>query len=100
MVDTQPVDLAFAKELQNEFVSLVENCSVFLAQSREIINVKKTAIVDVIGGDPPESQAIGLGFDEFVEFIEGSGISWRTVHASDISSDEANHRDRTLTQDG
>src|SRR6266568_7520810 len=70
MVYSQAIDLSFSQQLQNEFMGLLEDVLVFLTQRGQIVDVKESSIVDVIGSHSPICEAIGLCFNELVKNIE------------------------------
>ena len=70
MVYSQAIDLSFSQQVQNKLVGLIEDVLIFLTQRGELVHVKKSSIVDVIGGHSPEGEAIRLRFNELVKSIE------------------------------
>ena len=70
MVDAQAVDLALAQEAEDQLVRRVEDLRPFHAQGGQLVDVEEAAIVDLVGGDAPERQAIGLGVEQLVEQVE------------------------------
>ena len=70
MVYSQAIDLSLSQQLQNEFMGLLEDVLVFLTQRGQIVDVKESSIVDVIGSHSPICEAIGLRLNELVKNIE------------------------------
>ena len=74
MVDAQAIDFAVRHKIQNQTVSSLKHGLIFHANGRKVIRIEKTAIVDVIGSDPPISQAESLRFDQFMELFEACRV--------------------------
>ena len=51
-------------------MGLLEDVLVFLTQRGQIVDVKESSIVDVIGSHSPICEAIGLRLNELVKNIE------------------------------
>jgi hypothetical protein len=66
-------------------VGCLEYGFAFHTNTGEVVGIEKSAVVDVVGGDPPVGQAEGLRFDEFVQFFEACGIGRRAVYQVDGS---------------
>src|SRR5215472_253985 len=77
---------------------LVEDGLVFGAESRQFVDVEKTAIVNVVGCHPPLRKAVRLRLDEFVQHVERAWILRLAVNARDILSDELATVRSTCTQ--
>ena len=75
MVDAQTVDLAVSKQSQNQVVSRVEDLRILRADRGEIVDVEKTAIVDLLGGDAPVSRAVSLLLEQLIEAIEAVPVA-------------------------
>ena len=79
-------------------MGLIEDILIFLTQRGEIVHVKKSSIVDVIGSHSPIGEAIGLRFDELVKSIEGTRITHVAIHLFDDLFEELRYITRTGTQ--
>src|SRR5215472_934521 len=77
---------------------LVEDGLVFGAESRQFVDVEKTAIVNVVGCHPPLRKAVRLRLDEFVQHVERAWILRLAVNTLDIFSDELATFRGTCTQ--
>ena len=49
---------------------LIRTLPDFHAQRRQIIDIEEAAVIDFVGSRAPESQTVGLGFQQFVQRIE------------------------------
>src|SRR5437762_768849 len=56
------------------FVRGVENIRQFHADSRQIIDVEKPPVIDFLGRHSPESEAVGLSVQQFIQPIETARI--------------------------
>ena len=79
MVNAQTVHLAFSNQFKNQTVSSLKNAFILDANAGEIVGVEEPPVVDVIGGDPPVGQAIGLRFDKFVKLVEAGRVVRSTI---------------------
>src|SRR5258708_28221883 len=52
-----------------------------LAQADEVVDVEEAPIVDLVGRDAPERQAIGLAFEQLMQRAEALGRAGPTVIA-------------------
>ena len=73
MVEPQAGDLAFPDQPQDQLVRGGEDVGFFHAHTGQVLNVKETAIVDLIESSPPISEPVGLLFQKFMEAIEAIG---------------------------
>ncbi len=67
MVDAQAVDLAAGDEIEHQPVRRVEHLGALHAQRGQLVDVEEAAVVDLVGGDAPVGQPVGLLLDQFVE---------------------------------
>ena len=74
MIDAQAVHRAAPIEFKQQTVRIVENLRQFHANGGEIVDVEKSAVVDFLCGDPPESEPVGLIVQERVERIETARV--------------------------
>lgn len=73
MVDAQPVDLAFVEQLEHEPVEELEDRWLFGPHGREIIEVEKAPVVDLVGGGAPVREAVDLQVEQALQKIEAGG---------------------------
>src|SRR5260370_7052607 len=67
VIDADAVERAVGEPLEHEGVRRVERSFVFLPQGDELRNVEKAAIVELVGGAAPKSEAVVLLLEEGVE---------------------------------
>ena len=84
MIDAQPINMAARQQLTYQPVCMLEHFRVVHAQRRQIIDIEETAIVDLVRCYTPESQPVGLGFQQFVERIKVPHIGRRAVECRHI----------------
>src|SRR6185369_3930704 len=53
MIDPQSIDLAFADQLEQQPVGVLEHCQILNAQTRQVVYVEESTVVDLIGSDTP-----------------------------------------------
>src|SRR5262252_3009990 len=85
MIDPQTVNLALMQQLENEFMGLPEDVVILLTKCSQIIDVKKSAVVNVVCCDPPVSQSEGLSLDEFMQRIKRAGFARNAVDSLDYA---------------
>src|SRR5215469_13541878 len=100
MVDAESVNLAFAQESEYEFVGLVEDKLRLLSQGSEVVDVEKAPVIDVVGGNPPIGEAIGLRLDQLVQGIERGGIAGFPVHFSNALFEKVCNLGRSFAHRG
>ena len=49
------------------------------ADGRQLVDVEEAAVVDFLGGDPPEGQPVGLPLDQAVQQVETARVAGRAV---------------------
>jgi hypothetical protein len=62
MIDAHAIDCAFRQKARHKPVGIVEYFPAFYAQTRELVDVEKAPIVDLVRRDLPERRAPGLRF--------------------------------------
>src|SRR5439155_2985805 len=62
VIDAKSVELVFVHELENKPVRGVKGRGVLHAERGQVINVEKTAVVDVVCGHAAVGEAVRLGF--------------------------------------
>ncbi len=60
MVDANSRNQAFLDQIERNAMNGGEYFRIFHPDGSQVVDVEKTAIVDFIGRNPPETQAIGL----------------------------------------
>ena len=70
MVDAQAVHIAARQQFAEQTVGGLEHLRVVHAQCRQIVDVEKTAIVDLVRRHAPESQTVSLCLQQFVHQVE------------------------------
>ena len=86
----RPVSLPFAQELEDQRVRGGEDLRALHAQGGQFVDVEEAAIVDLVGGDAPERQAIRLLVEQLIEQIEAV----RLVGVAVEQRDDRRRRDR------
>src|SRR5580700_3028179 len=74
MVDAQAIHLPGRYQTQDETVGCLKHRFVLHANTRQIVGIEKTAVVDVISADPPVGKAESLALDELMELFEACGV--------------------------
>ena len=72
MVDPQAVDLTLGQPAQDQLMRRLENVLALHVQRRQIVDVEKAAVIDLVRSHPPVRQAVALLLEQFVEEIEAS----------------------------
>ena len=75
----------------------IEHFRQFHPDCRQIIHVEKAAVINFLGCDPPECEAIRLGVEQFVEPVKAARITWAPVHLGQSFLDRALDLGRFLT---
>src|SRR5438093_62647 len=88
MIDAKAGDGALFEEAKDQLMGFVEDRRIFHADGDEIVDVEKTAVIDLFRGDTPVRQAVGLIIEEIVEKVEASRLAFRPVKTLDILLDE------------
>jgi len=69
VVDAQAVDHATCGQVERHALCGLEYRRVFNAHCRELVDVEEAPVVDLVGGDAPESEAIRLRVKQLVQCI-------------------------------
>ena len=75
MIDPQSGDRACAHQFKKQAVSRVEDFWQLHPDRGQIVYVKKAAVIDFLGRDPPEGEPIRLGVQQFVERVEAARVA-------------------------
>ena len=70
--------MTIGHELENAFVTRLEDFGILDADADEVGHVKEAPIVDLLAGDAPVRQAIGLRLQQIVQGIVAAGLPWRS----------------------
>ena len=73
MIDPQPRYRAFLQELEHEAVRFLEHVRILHPDGRQLVDVEKAPVVDLLGRHSPVRQAVGLLAKQRVEQVEGGG---------------------------
>src|SRR6266403_677242 len=79
MIDAKAADGASAHQIQKKPVNGIENLWQFDPNRREIVYVKKTAVIDFFSRDAPKREAIRLGVEQFIQRIKTARIARLSV---------------------
>ena len=83
MIDAQAVELAGAHKLEREAMCHLEHGLILHAQRRKIIDVKEAPVVDLVRGDAPGGEAIGLRIEQLVQRVRACRAVAFDVKCSD-----------------
>src|SRR6266478_3701223 len=75
MINAETRYRASTHEIKNQPVNGVENLRQFYPDRRQIVHVKKAAIINFFGSDPPVSEPVGLCIEQFIKRVEAARIS-------------------------
>src|SRR5713101_6427419 len=70
MIQTETVDLSFADQAEDQFMSRREDVGILHPHPRQLLDVEEATVVNLVKSGFPESQPVRLGFQELVESIE------------------------------
>ena|SRR5437667_3280883 len=87
MIDTKPFGFALGGKLEHQTMRCLEHRFVLHAQCSEMVDVEKTAIVDLVGGHAPVSDTVRLRLQERVQGGEAFALTGRAVELADGSVD-------------
>ncbi len=73
MIAAQPADPPFFDVLQDFLMDGLEDGRLFDADGGERIDVKETAVIDLVGGHTPITEPIWLGFEQCFEPVKAAG---------------------------
>ncbi len=66
MVDAQTGDQTIGEKFAEQAMSFRKHSGIFHAQTDEIVDVEKAAVINLLSRDSPEGQAVGLLFQQFM----------------------------------
>src|SRR5262249_60243409 len=96
VVDAQPGDLALAPRAQDQLVGGGGDPLLLHAQGGQLVDVEEPPVVDLVGGDAPEGQAVGPLAGAGVEdgaAVGGAGLA--AEGGSGVRGERADRRRRT-----
>ena len=82
MVDAQPRDEAFAKQLKQQLMRRFEHFLTLHPQRNQFRDIEEAAVIDLVRADPPVSQPIMLLLQQRVQVLQrrlGSRRDWKFV---------------------
>src|SRR5262245_15410001 len=91
MIYPQSSRFSLRKKPKNELVGSLENLGQFHADRRQFIDIEKPPVVDLFARHSPESEAIGLRFNQSVQQIKALGLAHLAVKFSQGCIDGASH---------
>ena len=92
MVDANPVDAPVAQQLECKRMGPFEHLGIFHAERGQLVDVEEPAVVDLLGGDSPVRQSIGLRGEQRVQAVEAPRIVFHAI--------ERGHRALNVREDG
>ena len=87
MVDTEALNLALRNELQQAAVRCFEHCIVLRAKTREVVDVEKSAIVDLVRRHAPIREPVRLALEEPVQRRKRLAAVLDAVVGCDVAGD-------------
>ena len=75
VIDAQPVHQALFNQLEYFAVGGIEDPGALNAQTREFVDIKEAAPVDVVGGSAPAGQSVGLTLEQLVQAGKTLGVA-------------------------
>src|SRR5439155_27108030 len=91
MIDAKSGDRARAYQFKNQAMNGVEDFWQLDADGGQIVYVKKAAVIDFLGSDPPKSQTIRLCVQQFVQLVEDARVTALSVNLYQRSFDRQLH---------
>jgi hypothetical protein len=70
MVQSNAGDVALCHQVQEQCMGGGEHARILHAQTREIVDVEETPVVDLVEGRPPVGQPIRLQVQQLVQTVE------------------------------
>jgi hypothetical protein len=87
MVEPQALQLALGDQATDQAMRIAEHRRHLLAQADEVVDVEEAAIVDLVGCDAPERQAIGLALEQLMQRAEALGRAGPAVERFEFGLD-------------
>src|SRR5437763_16920249 len=75
MIESEPGDLPFPNQTQNEFVGGGEKSRLLHAHSHQLIDIEEPAIIDFVGGGSPIGEAIGERLEQLVKAVRAGVLA-------------------------
>src|SRR5262245_44522529 len=88
MIDSHAGKFSRASELENQGVTIAKNLFVLDSHGDQLVDVKKTPVVELFGGHFPKRQTIELFREQLVQEIEALGIAFDAIEPGDVGVDE------------
>ena len=79
VIDAQSVDETAPHELQNHLMGRIENRAILHPDRGQLVDVEKSAIVDLVGRDLPKAQTKGLIGEQMFQPIEAARLALDAV---------------------
>ena len=79
MVDAKAGDLSLGQEPQDQAVRLLKDVGPLHADGRQLVDVEKPAIVDLVRGHAPIGEPVGLVLQQLVQQIEAPRVPLHAV---------------------
>ncbi len=70
MIDAQTIHLASIDQIEYQAVRGIKYLRIFHAQAGQVVDVKKSPVIDFIARDPPVGQSEGLRFKQFMQHVK------------------------------
>ena len=74
VVDAQARHLAGAQQLERLVVDGIQHVGQLDADGGQVVDVEEAAVVDLLGGDAPEAQAVGLIGEQRLQAVEAARV--------------------------
>ena len=83
MIDPQSGNGAAADELEKQSVGGIENLGQLHPNGRQVVDVEKAPVIDLLSRDLPECQPVGLRIQQFIKSIEAPRIADVSINRLD-----------------
>ena len=98
VIDSHRLHAAVAQQLRQQLVGRGKDLRILDAQPRELVDVKKAPVVDLVRRGSPVRQPVGLRFEQFVQAVEAVGPARLAVHLAHGEIDRFPNRGRFVDQ--
>ncbi len=88
VVYPQTGNLSLSYKPEDESMGLLKDCGVFHSDGRKGVDVKKSSVVDLFGGNPPVGEPPYLLTEQLIEEIEAVRFSLDAVEGDDVGVKE------------
>src|SRR5262245_38005642 len=96
MVDPQPGYHAASDQAEDRLVRRGKDRGDLLPDRGELVDGKESPVVDLLSGDAPEGESMGLCFEQGVERVKAVRLTSYAVQAADRVVDRRYHNGRGL----